>query len=305
MPNYQLYKQRKFNDYLNDTIQFFRQFGGDYFKKFFLVNGGIILVVCVLLYFAARYFTTGKLKQDFAYGIGDGWGTVLIFGLISLVAGLAYTVFSFGFPNAYFDTLEENNPDEKASPSDILKSIGHIAGDVLLFLVISLFIFLPFYIILAIVSKVLMPFVVGYFILAFGVCFLLTWFNLSLIVYVRDYYSGYFESLGSAWKMIIQNFKHILGANVVLFLILYIVQTLVTFVPSMIASLLYLSSGRHLYSNGFFVFIGMTYVLMIITASVISNMFFVQQFLIYFSSVEKEENVQAINDLYSIGQHED
>ncbi len=309
MPNFQLYKQRKFNDFLNDTTQFFRQFGKDYFKKFFLINGGIILLMCVLFYFVMTHFMTnwpfGKLQQDVAPEIGGGWLSVIVLVLLALAIGVTYTVFSFGLPNVYFDNLDENESNGDVSPSDILKGIGHIAGDLLLFLVISVFIFLPIYILLAIVSKLLMPFVVGYFILALGICFILTWFNLSLIIYVRDYYSGYFESLGGAWNMIIRNFKHIIGANLVLFLILYIFETLVTLFPTLIGTLFYFSSGKSSSSNGLSSIFILVYILIVISASILNNVFFVQQFLIYFSSVEKEENIQAISELDSIGQHED
>jgi hypothetical protein len=309
MPNFQLYKQRKFNDFLNDTTLFFRQFGKDYLKKFFLINGGVILAMCVLFYFVMRHFMVnslfGKLGQDLSSEIGGGWVTVVIFALLVLVIGLTYTIFSFGLPNAYFDNLEQNGTNEKISPSDILKGIGHIAGDLLVFMVISIFTFLPIYLLLAIVSKLLMPFIVGYLILAFGICFILTWFNLSLIVYVRDYYSGYLESLASAWNMIIRNFKHIIGANLVLFLILYIFETLVTLFPTLIGTLFYFSSGKSSSSNGLSSIFILVYILIVISASILNNVFFVQQFLIYFSSVEKEENIQAISELDSIGQHED
>ncbi|MBP1617721.1 MAG: hypothetical protein H6Q14_1548 [Bacteroidetes bacterium] len=309
MPNFQLYKQRRFNDFLNDTTQFFRQFGKDYFKKFFLINGGIILLVCVLFYFAMRYFLVnwpfGKLHQDVASEIGGGWLSVVVLVLLALAIGFTYTVFSFGLPNVYFDNLAGNEANEEISPSLILKGIGDIAGDLLLFLVISIFTFLPIYILLAIVSKFLMPFVIGYFILVLGVCFILTWFNLSLIIYLRDYYSGYFESLGNAWNMIIRNFGHIIGANAVLFVILYILQMLVTLLPTLIATVFYIASGKNSFADHFPPLLSMVYILIIISASFLNNVFFVQQFLIYFSSVEKTENIQAISDLDLIGEHED
>jgi hypothetical protein len=310
MPKFQLYKQRKFNDFLNDTTQFFRLFGGDYLKKYVLINGGIILLMCVLFYFATKYFMvseslSGRLMQDFASGIGEGWGTVLVFALVTLAVGLAYVVFSFGFPNAYFDNLAENGSSEKISPSDILKGIGHVAGDVLLFLVISLFTFFPLYILLAIVSGFLMPFVVGYFILAIGGCFLLSWCNLSLIVYVRDHYAGYFDSFAKGWKILVSSFKHIVGANMVLCLILYLFQMLVTLLPTVVAAVFFITSGKSSFSESFPILLDFVYIFVIISVSVLTNVFFVQQYLIYFSSVEKEENIQAISELDSIGQHED
>lgn len=308
MSNFQLYKQRKFNDFLNDTTLFFRQFGGDYFKNFFLINGGIILLVCFLLYFVMKYFLLKspleQLGQDVYAGAGGSLVTTVVLCLLILVVGLAYSIFSFGLPNAYFDHLADNGAGGKQSSSDILKAIWDIAGDVLVFLVISLFTFLPIYIVLAIISKLLMALYVGYFILIAGTCFLLTWLHLSLIVYLKDYYAGYLESLGIAWNMIIRNFKHIIGANAVLFVILYILHSIVTFVPSFIISLFYFTSGKSSFTD-FPSLLNLIYILVIISTSVLSNVMFVQQFLIYYSSVEKEENIQAISDLDSIGKHED
>ena len=83
MENFQLYKQRKFNDYLNDIIQFFRVFGKDYFKKFFMVNGGVLLVQIMFMLF---YIKSGDPNGSFA---------MIVFSII--LAGIVF-IFSAGFP---------------------------------------------------------------------------------------------------------------------------------------------------------------------------------------------------------------
>ena len=48
---FQLYKKRDFNELVSDTFDFFKIHGKNYFKNYFIINGGFLLILVVLLYF--------------------------------------------------------------------------------------------------------------------------------------------------------------------------------------------------------------------------------------------------------------
>jgi hypothetical protein len=51
MSVFQLYKKRDFSAYIGDTMQFLKQQGKDYFRNYLVINGALLLVVCVIYYF--------------------------------------------------------------------------------------------------------------------------------------------------------------------------------------------------------------------------------------------------------------
>jgi hypothetical protein len=51
MSVFQLYKKRDFSAYIGDTMQFLKQFRKDFFRNYMVINGALLLVVCVIYYF--------------------------------------------------------------------------------------------------------------------------------------------------------------------------------------------------------------------------------------------------------------
>ncbi len=290
MENFQLYKQRKFNDYLNDIIQFFRVFGKDYFKKFFMVNGGVLLVQIIFMLF---YIKSGDPNGSFA---------MIVFSII--LAGIVF-IFSAGFPNAYFTFLKD---DEQSSTnaSDILKNIGDNSGKMVVFMLISLFAFILGFVLLAIiVSLIAIAFhliIITYIILVAPIIFGVLWMFLSLVIYLQDEYTGYFESVGKAWNIIFGNFWAIFGSFSILLIIIYAFQLIFGFIDGLLLGVLYASTGSAAMENSTFIYT-LIYIVSMITGSILFNSIYVQLYLVYFSSVEKEENIHTLSELDTIGQN--
>src|SRR5690606_9716159 len=53
---FRLYKQRNFSELINDTFAFFRTYGKSYFKGYFIINGGLLLTLLVLMYLMGSFF---------------------------------------------------------------------------------------------------------------------------------------------------------------------------------------------------------------------------------------------------------
>lgn len=302
MQDFQLYKERKFNDFINDTIQFFRIFGKDYFKKYFVINGGIIFLFGVLSYFGYNTFFLSSQHTIDTPVVESHIGAFIGFLVLFVFVGIVYVAFCYGFPNVYFNNIEQDRPDG-ISLSDYLKGLFRDTKPVIVFIVVSIFVFLPIYLVVSLVSVLLFRFLIGYVILIASIIFLMSWFVLSMIVYVRDSYSGYFESLSIAWKMIFKNFWPIIGANLVLIFVAYLFQTLLSVIIMIVSQLFFMGVGTNMSVTGSSVTF-LIYFAAFVLGSVFGNLVVVQQFLAYFSSVERDENIQAMTDLDSIGLHE-
>lgn len=51
---FQLYKQRDFNEMLNDTVGFFKSSWKNYFTNFIVITGAMLLVLCLIFFFIFR-----------------------------------------------------------------------------------------------------------------------------------------------------------------------------------------------------------------------------------------------------------
>ena len=67
---FQLFKERNFSDYINDTFLFFKVQGKHFFKSYFTINGPFLLIAVVLIYF----FT--KIYMDFVFSMISGGAVV-------------------------------------------------------------------------------------------------------------------------------------------------------------------------------------------------------------------------------------
>ena len=56
---FQVFKKRDFSQLVGDTFSFFKLEGKNYFKNYFIINGGLLLILVVALYFLIKFFFEG------------------------------------------------------------------------------------------------------------------------------------------------------------------------------------------------------------------------------------------------------
>ncbi|MBP1677081.1 MAG: hypothetical protein H6Q20_1640 [Bacteroidetes bacterium] len=306
MLEFQLYKKRNFSSFISDSIQFFKSYGKDYFKNYIIINGALLLVTCFLFYYTLKDIFANAMNPAFAESwIADSNNLVIImilWGLLFLVS-IVYSVLSLGQPLVYVKLIEKTGKESFTS-SEILQGIWKITGRMVLYGIISMFIFFPLLIVLVVLGSLLSILLVGIPLLIIGVPAVMVWFMQALIVYLYEE-TGYFEALGKGWKILFGNFWHITGSSIVIYIFASILQSAISMVPyfMMVGSII--SSGGNPESIAAFppsmIFL---YLIGIIVTYILINVFYVHQCLVYYSSIEDTEHLHAITEIDNIGNNE-
>src|ERR1035437_10447598 len=145
MSEFQLYKKRDFSAFMSDTMQFFKQFWKNYFRNFVIINGALLLLMCVLYFL----FFKDMLKGIYSPNTTTSWlndssnillniGGVLLFSIVSI----ALFIFTTAFPMVYLKLLKTNE-EETITSSDIFDEIKSYGGRIFMFGLISFFVMIP------------------------------------------------------------------------------------------------------------------------------------------------------------------
>ena len=100
MSDFQLYKKRDFSALMNDTMDFFKQCWKNYFRNYVVINGSLILLMCVL------YFLVFKdmFKNMYIPAAAGSWLTdntspgFIIGGILFFLISIVLSVFTTAFP---------------------------------------------------------------------------------------------------------------------------------------------------------------------------------------------------------------
>jgi hypothetical protein len=199
--------------------------------------------------------------------------------------------------------LEKTDRTEFTS-SEILKGIIGIAGRIFLFGLISTFIFIPILVVFILVGAALSLLLIGIPLLLIGIPAVMVWATQSLLVYVFEDLS-YFDSLKKGWKILFSDFWHIVGSSLIIYVIISVIQGVFNMIPYfiMLGSLL----GKGATPENFTlppvtIFL---YIVGIIVAFILYNIFYIQQCLVYYSAAEDDEHFHAITEIDNIGNNEE
>ena len=305
MSEFQLYQKRNFNAYINDSILFFKLFGKNYFKNYITINGAILLVLCALFYFSFKDLFSNMMNPETA----NNWllndnnlFLVIILFLLFFIVSIASSILSIGQPIVYVKMFEKTGRNDFTS-SEILQEILKIAGKIIVFGLISIFILFPAMVIFMLLGIGLSILIVGIPLLIIGLPALMVFSIQAMIVYIYED-AGYFEALGKAWKILFSNFWHIVGSSIIVYIFVSIIQSAISMVPYFMMMATFISSGSDLNAFEFPPSMVFLYVLGIVVTYLLLNIFYIQQILIYYSAIEDTEHFQAISEIDNIGSNE-
>ena len=305
MADFQLYKKRDFSALMSDTMQFFKQFWKNYFRNYVIINGALLLLMCVL------YFLVFKdlIKNIYNPGAASSWfsnsnlpligGGILVFILVSI----ALSVFSTAFPMIYLKLLKTKGEDSFTS-SEIFEGIKSYAGRIIVFGIISLFIMIPLGIIVFGLGALLSILIIGIPLLILALPTFMVWNMQALYVYLEEDL-GYFNALGKGWKITFEKYWHVVGAAIVSFMFVMIVSSVFNMVPAIMMMTSVFTSGGRPEAMTMTPTMLVFYVLGMIFSFIANNILYVQQGLVYYSSQENSVNYQAFSEIDNIGNDEE
>lgn len=315
MELFQLFKDRSSGDYISDPIDFFKKFGKHYFANYFAINGIFLLVISVCTYFFSKFYfdlilSSINAPQENTNAIEayitENLPLLLIGFILIMLVTLLFGMINFAFPSLYVRLFEDRgtNFDTK----DIIHLFKENFGRLIIFGLLSALV-LPFiFIFIMLINVALVFIIIGIPLFFITIPALIIWVNLSFNNYLL-HKTPYFESLSNGFTMLRNNFWSMIGSTIVFYILIQIIQSILTFIPYFLGISTLISTGENfgnLQSNpeGFgtmSIMITAFIIFSIITSYIFNNFIAIQQVLIYYSQIEKEDNNEIQSEIDLIG----
>lgn len=309
-----LFKKRKFSDYFTDTIDFFRTSGKHYFKNYFIIIGGFLIALVVLIYFISTSYmevlfstvNNQTFNENFFYDYFSEHAVLYIsvFVILFLLA-VILTMISITYPVIYLQLLEEQKTSDFSTKS-IVAALKANIGRLLLFFIGMLFVLLPLSILLFGLTFMLVFILIGIPLLIILFPAFMSWIALSYHEYIIKKVS-FFASLKTGFRMLKQQFWVIVGTTILMMIIVQMLQGMVTLIPYILGMIMLFTSDsevindpRAIQSSVSVLFV-VIMVLSVLMSYICNNFILINQGLIYYSIREENENNAANNEIDAIG----
>ncbi|MEN2400981.1 hypothetical protein GKZ90_0014440 [Flavobacterium sp. MC2016-06] len=309
-----LFKKRELSEFISDTFTFFKTFGKHYFKNYFIINGGFLLILCVLMYFFFKVyfevlFASGTGNGDYFLQYFNNNSTIFIsslvfFGLMIIVLSLL----NVAFPILYLQLLDEKNGND-FNTSDLLVLLKQNVGRLLLFFLGCLFVVLPLMVLLFSLLVFLCFILIGIPLIMIAGPAFIAWMHLSFYTYLTEK-TSFFTALKIGFDLVKQRFWHITATTLIMLILIQMVQSFITMIPYAIGMVLFFTSAdfkSNTNSSDYFssigIFITVIFVVAVILSYLFNNLVIINQGIIYYSLREENENQTTISEIDLIGTH--
>ena len=153
--------------------------------------------------------------------------------------------------------------------------------------------------IVAVICSLLSIILIGIPLFVIALSTMLVWSMQSMYIFVEED-AAFFDSLKFGWQNTFKNFWGVVGSAIIIFICMMVIYSAFTVIPMLASMGSLLSSGHTMPTDMPPAMIILSVVGLIITY-LLYNVLYIHQGLVYYSSVEEEEHLQALSDIDSIG----
>lgn len=302
-----LYKKRDFGEYISDSLQFFKKFWKNYLQNYITLNGALLLILCLIYFFIFKDFFGEIMANPTAQPslfLDENIGVTVTLLFVGFIVVVIFSVITVAYPIAYF-RLVERTDNETFTNSEILNEIKKDIGKIILFGLLSIVTYIPIFMVYFVLSAVFSVILIGIPFLILGMGAAMTWMNQALYIYLNEKV-GFFEAMGGGWRTLMSKFWHIAGASTAMIFIVSTLSSVLSMIPYFIgiAKMFSTGSSEPDISASMPWFIAF-YVINIVLSYLLNNFIYINQGLIYYSSKEEMDNLQAISEIETIGNNEE
>lgn len=297
---FELYKKRDLNAYISDTFTFFKHEGKNFFKNYLILNGGLLLLILVCFYFLGKGFFQNLFQDNITIDTYFENNFALMMTLVSLlfVLSVVFSVIAYTFPVVYLQKMAQNK--EKIA-SSILENIKTQFGRILIFILGTTFIVLPIILVVLFISTLLIFILIGIPLLLIGFAFFASLLNIAYYEYITNQ-TSFFTAYGKAFDLIRGNFWPIIGSTVVIYMVIQMVTGIISFIPQVYLYVQMFTSTNNIEeSEAFLIITLISTILSMMLSFFLNNLMLVNQGLIYYSEIEKKENITSHSIIEEIG----
>ncbi|MGS2763943.1 hypothetical protein [Sinomicrobium sp. M5D2P9] len=315
----QLYKKRDFGELFSDTFAFIKQNGKHFFKNYFVINGGFILILMVLMYVFMKVYTT-LMTSSFTPGGGSpdtaienyfNNNGILVFVFLCLFIAVAVFVgfLTYSYTPVYM-LLYSQKGSSDFTGKDIIQALKNNVGKLVIYIFASLLLSIPVFLGAGIAMFILFVTIIGMFFLPvlFGAITLT--YNNALMEYL-DSDKGVFDCFSYGFQLMTKRFWASVGCVALFYLMVQIIQGAITIIPYMAGIFSIIINPVGLESNTgenailFFTIILFVYLFAFLLSLLGNTIIQINQGIIYFSLKEESENINTSSVIDQIGQPED
>ncbi|MCT2562972.1 DUF4013 domain-containing protein [Chryseobacterium herbae] len=318
----QFYKKREFGAFISDSFNFFKLYGKNYFKNYILINGLLLILTIAVVIFGFReifgQLIGGNISGESYYFekyFSDNAGMLTIVGILVFVLFVLLGIVNYLYPVFYMKRIAEGA--QKVKTDEILSDFKTNAGRIFKMCLGMLLIVFPVTMIVLGFSYLLLLIVIGFFLILLVYP---TAFNVSAFL-MYDYFNtkrGFIESLSYSirsqfsypngnekspyWKY--------WGASIIMFIIMYMITSVFTFVPMifMYGSILTSAPDGNFEENPFTGAMGIIFFLFygvsILAYLILSNLMYINAGLMYYDSRTDLHTKIELEEIETIGINE-
>jgi hypothetical protein len=312
---FQLYKKRNFNDLIGDTFNFFKVHGKNYFANYIAINGGVLLVLIVLLYFFIKIFYDGLFTNGLPNS-GNGFESYFLqnielfigYGIGAFILILILTLINSLYPIAYLKLVERN---EETNTTNIWKYIKSKIGKSLVFFLLSLVILFPIAIIIGFLCFALVFILIGIPLILIVIPALFTCISFTYYNYITTN-EGYFDSLSKGYKLFTKKPWPLIGSTMIIYFIVNTVVSFISFIPYFIGIFGVMFNietegieNQQETISFMIIMFGITFILSISLNYLLQNIISINQGIMYYSMIDETEKTSNISEIDLIGSNEE
>ena len=312
---FQLYKKREFNEYINDTFQFFKIHGKHFFKLYFTINGAFLILATVLIYFIFKvYFeyifsslSGGNVaQQNNSLGnlFANNSGSLIVLAVFGILFLVLISIVQFAFPILYLDLLEKNK-GMNFHTKEMIIALKQKAFKLIKFVGGFIFILFPLLIVVFGLNILLCFIIIGFPLFLITVPAVMSWMHLSFNYYIVGD-ERFFNALSCAYSDIRQQFWPIVLSTMLMYIIIQVTNTIITIIPYFIGILFVYTNVQNQNDTKetfsvIAIIITAVAVVSLITSYILNNLLLINEGIIYYSRKDVKENISSKNSIDLIG----
>lgn len=309
---FELFKRREFGDYISDTFQFFRQTGKHFFKTYFTISGGLLMLLVVVSYFLFKVYLDFFLKidnrssnLDYLKGVlSMNLPVVIIVAVLIFLFMILLSMFNYAIPVIYLD-LYDKHKGNGFETKEVLSQFKKSFKKILVFFLGVVFIVTPLLMVLFVVLLLLCLILVGIPMLLFAIPASFSWITLSFFEYMNTN-KGLLSCLKVGYHHVKSQFFSIVGSCILLYIMIQVTMTVFSFIPyvfgvaSMVSSIQNPGADNDPLST-MRIMLLVVMVLSMLMSYILNNLLIINQGLVYYSRREYNENISSTDSIDLIG----
>ncbi len=308
---FQLYKKRGFSEFISDTFEFLKLEGKNYFKNYFIINGPLLLVLVVCIYFLTKVYMDVVFSSMVAINpntnniLNDLMNNIPLFislGLVSFVLIIIVSLINYSYPISYLKLVGTKS---EITTQNIINLMKEKLGKTILFFLASLLVFVPIITIVMLLLVLLMMIIIGFPLMIIIGPALVSWMKLSYYDYITTD-NDYLKSVGNGFELLKSKFWPIVGSTMIMYIIFYIILSIFTLIPYFIGlGLMFVDTNANSDQTEAFstlsILASAIMVISTISNYTLQNIVFVNQGIIFYSITDEKENISIKSDIDLIG----